>query len=89
MTSRGAGSDITRDHVTSRGAGSDITRNHVTMASSLGEGGSVGGACKLVGVVSSSLPLHKTDVHALRDSLQELMSRYSIRGVSGGQRCPD
>ena len=62
-------------HVTT----SDITRDHVTVASSLGGGG----ASKLVGVVSATLPLHTTDVHKLRDQLQELMIRYGIRGVRG------
>ena len=55
----------------------------MTMTSSLG-GGSVGGTGKAVGVVLSSLPLHTMDVHKLRDGLQELLMRYSIRGVRSG-----
>ena len=51
------------------------------MASSLGDGVSVGGASESRGVVSVSLPLHTTDVKSLTEQLQELIMRYGIRGV--------
>ena len=74
--------DISRDHVNSHVTNSDITRDHVTMASSLGGSGLVGGASDSRGVVSKSLPLHTTDVHSLKDLLQDLKMKYGIRGVS-------
>ena len=69
--------------MTSHVTGSDITRDHVTLPSSLGgASGAVGGASNQRGVVSTSLPLHTTDMTALKESLQQLMTTYSIRGVS-------
>ena len=62
---------------------SHVTTNedHTALPASLGGRG--GGASKLMGVVSATLPLHTTDVHKLKDMLQELMQRYGIRGVRG------
>lgn len=71
-----SGDDISRDHMTSH-----VTTNedHTSLPASLGRKGE--GASKLLGVVSATLPLHTTDVHKLKDVLQDLMQRYGIRGV--------